>query len=186
MKEQAIFGLTRLSSCCCCWDRSVSDALELMLSVSSWLMCRLCRYNCATSTLRWRCSSCSVCWSGFLVKHKSNTLSSSHLIYPLTARVVRAPLMISQLVSSIFLCSSLPFGTWRIPGLPFPWCCLPTSSSVCLVFFPLWLCLARWFWPDLMNRRHVHTSAVCVSLRWSGGLPVVRLPVGSWHRLPRW
>ena len=35
MKEQAIFGLTRLSSCCCCWDRSVSDALELMLSVSS-------------------------------------------------------------------------------------------------------------------------------------------------------
>ena len=39
----------------------------------------------------------------------------------------------------------------RTPGLSIPWCCLPTSSSVCLVFFPLSLCLARWFWPDLMN-----------------------------------
>ena len=38
------------------------------------------------------------------------------------------------------------------------------SSSVCLVFFPLSLCLARWFWPDLMNGRHDHTTAVCVSL----------------------
>ena len=50
------------------------------------------------------------------------------------------------------------------------------------------LCLARWFWPDLMNRRHVHTTgtAICVSLRWPGGLRVVRLPAGSWHRLPHW
>ena len=24
------------------------------------------------------------------------------------------------------------------------------------------------------------------SLRWPGGLRLVRLPVGSWHRLPRW
>ena len=47
------------------------------------------------------------------------------------------------------------------------------------------LCLARWFLPDLMNGRHVHTSAVCVSLRCSI-LRVVRLPVGSWHGLPRW
>ena len=31
---------------------------------------------------------------------------------------------------------------------------LPTSSSVCLVFFPLSLCLARWFRPDLTNGRH--------------------------------
>ena len=28
------------------------------------------------------------------------------------------------------------------------------SSSVCLVLFPLSLCLAIWFWPDLMNGRH--------------------------------
>ena len=40
-----------------------------------------------------------------------------------------------------------------------------TSSSDCLVFFPLSLCFARWFWPDLMNGRRCHTTAVCVSLR---------------------
>ena len=51
--------------------------------------------------------------------------------------------------------------------------------SVCLVFFPLSLCPARWFQPDLMNGRHDHTTAVFVSLRWSGGLRVVRLPAGS-------
>ena len=28
-------------------------------------------------------------------------------------------------------------------GLSIPWCCFPTYSSVCLVFFPLSLCLAR-------------------------------------------
>ena len=54
-----------------------------------------------------------------------------------------------------------------------------------LVFFPLSLYLARWFWLDLMDGRHVHTTSVCVSLRWSGGLCVVRLPAGSWHRLPQ-
>ena len=36
-----------------------------------------------------------------------------------------------------FLCSPLPSGTWRTPGLSIPWCCFPTSSSVCLVFFHL-------------------------------------------------
>ena len=40
------------------------------------------------------------------------------------------------------------------------------------------LCLARWFWPDLMNRRQVLTTAVCVSLWWSGGLLVV--PIACW------
>ena len=61
-----------------------------------------------------------------------------------------------------FPCSPLPSGTWRAPGLSIPWCCLPTSSSVCLVFFLLSLCLARWFWPDLMNVKHDHITAVCV------------------------
>ena len=79
----------------------------------------------------------------------------------------------------------LPSGTWRTPGLSIPWCCLPTSSSVCLVFFPISLCRARWFWPDLMNGGHDHTIAVCVSLQWSGGLRIVRLPAGSLHGLPR-
>ena len=114
----------------------------------------------------------------------NNTIIITIIIYPLTARVVQAPQMISQPVSSIFPCSLLPSGTWQTPGLSIPWCCLPTSSSVCLVFFPLKLCLAIWFWPDLINRRHVHTTAVYVSLQWSGGLCVVQLPAGSWHRLP--
>ena len=52
--------------------------------------------------------------------------------------------------------------SWRTPGLSTPWCCLLTSSSVCPVFFPPSLCLAQWFWPDLMNGRHDHTTAVCV------------------------
>ena len=59
--------------------------------------------------------------------------------------------MILQPVFSIFLRSPLPSGTWRTPGLATPWCCQPSTSSVCLVFFPLSLCLAKWFWPDLMN-----------------------------------
>ena len=37
-----------------------------------------------------------------------------------------------------------------------------------------------------MKGRHDHTTAVWISLRWSGGLRVVRLPAGSWHGLPRW
>ena len=39
------------------------------------------------------------------------------IIYPLIARVVGAPQMISQPVSSICPCSPLPPGTWRTPGL---------------------------------------------------------------------
>ena len=46
---------------------------------------------------------------------------------------------------------STALSAWRTPGLSIPWCSLPTSSSVCLVFFPLSLCLARWFWPNLIN-----------------------------------
>ena len=61
-----------------------------------------------------------------------------------------------------------------------------SSSSVCLVFFPLSLCLVRWFWLDLMNGRHNRTTAVCVSLWSSGFFCVVLLPAGSWHGLPRW
>ena len=110
----------------------------------------------------------------------------------LTARVIGAPQIISQPVSSISPCSPLPSGTWRTRGVSIPWCGLPTSSSVCLVFFPPFTvpCKmvlarpARWFWPDLRNGKHDHTIAVCVSLHWSGGLRVVRLPAGSWHGLP--
>ena len=47
-------------------------------------------------------------------------LISSCLIYPLSARVVGAPQMISQPVSSIFPCSPMLSGTWRTPGLSIP------------------------------------------------------------------
>ena len=100
-------------------------------------------------------------------------------VYPLTTRFVGAPQMISQPAFSIFPVLHCPLGPAELQA------CLPTSSSSCLVFFPLSLCLARWFWPDLMNGRHDHTTAVCVSLR-SSGLRVVQLPAGSWHGLPRW
>ena len=62
--------------------------------------------------------------------HRSHLIIIS--INPLTARVVGAPQMILQPVFSIFPCSPLPSGTCRTPGLSIPWCCLPTSSSVCL------------------------------------------------------
>ena len=42
------------------------------------------------------------------------------IIYPLTARVIGAPQMISQPVFSIFPCSPLPSGTCRTPGLSIP------------------------------------------------------------------
>ena len=108
------------------------------------------------------------------------------IINSFTTRVVGAPQMILQPVFSIFPSSPIPSGTCRTPGLSIPWCCLPTSSFVRLVFFPHSLCLARWFWPDLMNGKHDHTTAVCVFLRSSGDLHVVLLPAGSWHGLPRW
>ena len=99
------------------------------------------------------------------------------IINPLTARVVGAPQMILQPVFSIVPCSPLPSGTCRTPGLSIPWCCLPTSSSVCLVFFPPSLCFARWFWPDLMNGRwpyHCSLRLFTVVRRSSCG------PIASW------
>ena len=128
----------------------------------------------------------SASWIYHFFSHLFITIIIFIFIYPLPARVDGAPRMISQPASSNFPCSPLPSGTWWTPGLSIPWCCLPTSSSVCLFFFPLSLYLARWFWPDLMNGKHDHTTAVCDSLRWSGGLLVVQLPAGSWHGLPRW
>ena len=98
------------------------------------------------------------------VSNKSCKKHNSHLclIYPLTARLVGAPQMILQLVSSIFPCSPLPSGTWWTPGLSILWFCLPTSSPVCLVFFPLSLCLARWFLQDPMNGTCPYHCSLCL------------------------
>ena len=57
------------------------------------------------------------------------------------------------------------------PGVVFPPLFLSALSSSSL-------CLVRWFWPNLMNGRHVHITSVCISSQWSG-LHVVR----SWHGL---
>ena len=46
---------------------------------------------------------------------------------------------------------------------------------------PLSLCLARRFWPGLMNGRHIHTISVCFSLWWTGCLHVVQLPGSLWQ-----
>ena len=59
-------------------------------------------------------------------------LSVSHLIYPLTTRVVWAPQMISQPVSSIFPCSPLRSGTCRTPGLSIHSLMLSSHIVLCL------------------------------------------------------
>ena len=54
--------------------------------------------------------------------------------YPLTSRVVGAPQMISQPVSSIFPILHCPLGLGELQACPFP---NVVYSSVCLVFFSL-------------------------------------------------
>ena len=178
--------------CCCCPKQKLSElnlhpentTAEYSLKFFVWVLISVWYSQCVRerSVLEgtlWKLQLALPWCKGFMFSHFIIII----IIYPLTARVTGAPHMISQPVSSIFPCSPLPSGTWQTPGLSIPWC-LPTSSSVCHVFFPFSLCLARWFWPDLMTRRHVHTTAVCVSLWWSGGLCVIQLPAGSWHGLP--
>ena len=154
----------------CSWYTSVLDLTHHLHGLLRAYTANRLRRIVSTSALSWNVG-------GFII---------IIIVYPLSARAVGTPQMISQPVSSIFLSSPLPSGTWRTPGLSIPWCCLPISSSVSLVFFPLSLCLARWFGPELMNGKHDHTTAVCVFLRSSGDLRVVRLPAGSWRGLPLW
>ena len=90
---------------------------------------------------------------------------SSHLLYPLTAGVVGAPQMTSQPVSFIFSVLHCPLGLCELQAYPFPDVVFQPLFSVCLAFFLLSLCLAGWFWPDLTNGTHVHTTSVCVSER---------------------
>ena len=97
------------------------------------------------------------------------------IIYPLTPRVTGSPKMNLQ---TRFLHVPL-FSTalWDLPNSrPVHSLMLSSHLFLCLVFFPLSLCLARRFWLDLMNGKHDHTTAVCVckdpdplsdSVRWS-------------------
>ena len=90
--------------------------------------------------------------------------------YPLTARVVGAPQMTSQPVSSIFPCSLLPSGTW----CPFPE----------VVFLPLPLS-ALSSSPFRYDEQETYPHHFSLRLFRSEGLPVIRLPARSWHGLPR-
>ena len=125
-----------------------------------WWPCVLC---CIMSLVEWVLGSAH---TGFVILKKKKSKKKKHCFLAettgKTARVVAAPQVTSEPVFSIFLCSPLPPGAWRTPGLPFPLCCLPTSSSVCLVFFPFSRCLSKWFEPDPMKGRHDHATSVCV------------------------
>ena len=186
-KPTWIFFKTAVNSSVCNFSSDLGPSFSVPVAFTSAAKDTICSL-CCLCTKEWILSS-HITWLrqekhysvSFLVM--TNVIIIIIIIYSLTARVVGAPQMISQPDSSIFLCSPLPSETWRTPGLSIPWCCLPTSSSVFLVFFPLSLCLARWFWPDLMNGRRDHTTAVWVSLQWSRGRRVVQLRAGSWTEI---
>ena len=119
-------------------------------------------------------------------REKSDRYVIIIIIYPPTATVVGAPQMISQPVFSIF--SLFSTATWHLPhSRPVHSLMLSSHLFLCppcllLIFtVPCQMGLAR-----PMNGKHDHTTAVCVSLRFSGGLRVVQLLAGSWHGLPRW
>ena len=84
--------------------------------------------------------------------------------------------------SPVFHC---PLGLGKLQACPVPYVVFSPPPLSALTSSPFH-CLVRWFWPDLMNGIYDHTTAICVSLRWLGGLHVVRLPAGSWRGLPRW
>ena len=151
----------RVLALCVFLTGAVPKGLIIKKKTCVWCLCMYVLF-CVNLCQDWFCRFLRICGLMTCVKIDLETDCSLFfiIIYPLTARVVGSPQMISQPVSSVFLCSPLPSGTWQCPGLFIPWCCFPTSFSVCLVFFPLSLCLVRWFWPDLMNGRHVHTTAV--------------------------
>ena len=95
-----------------------------------------------------------------------------------------APQMV-QPVSSIFTLFSTAL--WDLansrPVHSLMWSCHLFLCLPCLL--PPYTVPCKMFWPDLMNGRHDHTTAVCISLRWSGDLRVVQMPAGSRHGLPR-
>ena len=96
------------------------------------------------------------------------------IIKPLTVRVVGAPRWFCNQFSPFFPVLHCPLGLAELQACPFPDVVFPPLPLSALSSSP--------FHPAL----HDHTTAVFVSLRWSGGLHVVRMPPGSWHGLPRW
>ena len=76
-----------------------------------------------------------------------------------------------------------PPGLGEIQACPFPDVVFPSLLLSALSSSPFHCALQGGF-GQTMNGSHVHTTAVCVSLPQSGGLPVVHLPAGSWHGFP--
>ena len=81
-------------------------------------------------------------------------------IYPLTARVVGAPQMILQPVSSIFPVLLCPLGPGELQACPIPDVVFPPLPLSALSRFPLSLCLARWLLarPDERETSPYHYS----------------------------
>ena len=117
----------------------------------------------------------------FLLCNRTFTFA---FIYPQTLRIVGAPRMTSQPVSSFFLFSTALWG--ELQACPFPDVVFPPLPLSALSSSPFHCALYGGFWPDLMNRSYVHTTAFFISLQGSGGLCVIRLSAGTWHRLPHW
>ena len=148
-KPTWIFFNTAVNSSVCNFSSDLGRSFSVPVAFNSAAKDTTCSQRC-TCTKEWILSS-HITWLrqekhysvSFLVM--TNVIIIIIIIYSLTARVVGAPQMISQPDSSIFLCSPLPSETWRTPGLSIPWCCLPISCSICLVFFPLSLCLQDGF-----------------------------------------
>ena len=76
-----------------------------------------------------------------------------------------------------------PLGPGEPQACQFPDVVFPPLPLSEVVLFPLSLCLVRRFWSDLVNGRHDHTTAVCVSLRWPGCLP---RPIACWILARTW
>ena len=112
-------------------------------------------------------------------------VSTFTFTYPLTLRVTGAPQIISQPVSSIFLCStalwdlanSRPVHSLKLSSHLF----LHLPRLLSLFTAPCKMVLAR---PDEQETCPYHCSLhLFMMVRRSS---YVQLPAGSWHGLPRW
>ena len=119
-------GHSRVVSMCCtviqwkgwaCVQFLFEVEWEPILVPSPWVFVQPCRCLSVPVPL----SSCI----GSCHNHFDSSSTITTFTCRLTARIVWAPQMTSQPVSSIFLRSSLLAGTWRTLGQCSPWCCLP-------------------------------------------------------------
>ena len=113
--------------------------------------------------------------------HKSTILIFTFTFTSLNRGVVAAPQMTSQPVSSIFLCSPLPSGTWRLQVCPFPHVVFPPLFLSDVSSVRCKMVLAR---PDERDLCLYHFSLRL--FRMVGRTSCGRLPAGAWHRLHRW